>query len=98
MWRGLSACSAESRLGVSEKRRQECRRSRHDCLRHGREYNNSMGKIALLALSTVAFAATPFQASFESNAKQWDAIRGSVATDSSAQHDKRSSLRVEASK
>ncbi len=56
-----------------------------------------MGKIALLALSTVAFAATPFQASFESNAKQWDAIHGSVATDSSAQHDKRSSLRVEAS-
>ncbi len=56
-----------------------------------------MGKIALLALSTVAFAATPFQASFESNAKQWDALRGTVATDSSAQHDKRSSLRVEAS-
>ncbi len=55
-----------------------------------------MQKLAILAFSAAAFAATPFQASFESNAKQWDAIRGSVATDSSIQRDKKSSLRLEA--
>jgi hypothetical protein len=60
-----------------------------------------MQKLARFALASISFAAgltaaTPFQASFDSNTKQWDAVRGSVAADSGVPHEKKTSLRVEA--
>jgi Phospholipase B/Peptidase family M1 domain len=48
-----------------------------------------------LALSNVIAAPPPFQASFDSSAK-WEAVRGSSNVDSTVQHDKHSSVRVEA--
>jgi Phospholipase B len=48
-------------------------------------------------LSLSAFAAPPFQASFDASAKQWQATRGVATTDSQVQHDQRASLRIEPS-
>jgi hypothetical protein len=46
-------------------------------------------------LPILAYAAPPYQASFDANAKQWQAGRGTATADSQIQHDKRASLRVE---
>jgi hypothetical protein len=48
-------------------------------------------------ISILAYAAPPFQASFDASAKQWQAARGVATTDGQVQHEKRSSLRVEPS-
>jgi hypothetical protein len=58
-----------------------------------------MQRLARLSLSfgsviLAATAAAPFQASFDATSK-WEALRGSATSDSAAQHDKHSSLRVE---
>ena len=45
-------------------------------------------------LSILAYAAPPFQASFEASAK-WQAAKGLATPDAQVQHDKRASLRVE---
>ena len=62
-------------------------------------YNKHMQRLARLSLSfgsviLAATAAAPFQASFDATSK-WEALRGSATSDSAAQHDKHSSLRVE---
>jgi hypothetical protein len=59
-----------------------------------------MQRFARLSLSfgsaiLAATAATPFQASFDSSSKQWEAVRGVATTDSSVQRDKHASLRIE---
>src|ERR1700722_8705912 len=51
----------------------------------------SFGSVVLAAT-----AATPFQASFDSNTKQWEAVRGTATQDAQTQHAKHSSLRLEA--
>ncbi|HLW75404.1 MAG TPA: hypothetical protein VKS01_00445, partial [Bryobacteraceae bacterium] len=50
--------------------------------------------LALLPLTLTA--ATPFQATFEANSKQWEAIHGSASPDSQVQRARHNSLRVEA--
>jgi Phospholipase B len=52
--------------------------------------------VTLACAIFAASAATPFQASFDSSAK-WEAVRGIANVDSSVQHDKKSSVRVESS-
>jgi hypothetical protein len=59
-----------------------------------------MQRLARVSLSfgtviLAATAATPFQASFDSTAKQWEAVRGMATPDSQTQHAKHASLRVE---
>jgi phospholipase B-like protein len=59
-----------------------------------------MQRLARLSLSfgtiiLAATAATPFQASFDSSAKQWEAVRGTATQDTQNQHAKHASLRVE---
>src|SRR5260370_3004686 len=51
---------------------------------------------ALLCLPLVV-AAPPFQASFDTTSKQWEALRGAAAPDDKVQHAQRNSLRVESS-
>ncbi len=49
---------------------------------------------AVLAVGAM-YAAPPFQASFDANAKQWQAAQGTATPDSQIQHEKRTSLRLE---
>jgi hypothetical protein len=51
------------------------------------------GLLSIVVMS----AAPPFQASFDSSAKQWQAAHGVATPDAQVQHDKRTSLRVEPS-
>ena len=52
-------------------------------------------RIALGLISILALQAAPFQASFDANAKKWQALHGSATPDPQVQHDKRVSLRIE---
>ena len=53
-------------------------------------------RILLGFFSLAMYAAPPFQASFDASAK-WQAAQGLATPDPQIQHDKRTSLRVEAS-
>src|SRR6266404_4397139 len=59
---------------------------------------NMMRKLlpALLCLP-ILVAAPPFQASFDTTSKQWEALRGAAAPDEKVQHAQRNALRVEPS-
>src|ERR1043166_2212489 len=61
-------------------------------------YNRFMRTLAVSLLSISALTAAPlFQAAFDANSKQWEAVRGTATPDQAVQHAKHTSMRVEPS-